>query len=74
MDGAMRGKLTLPGATVFEGGARFTLASGELGDEPLVPLDAQNDAAALRGVWEDAVRKLISLLPDELVYRISISE
>ena len=74
MDGAMRGKLTLRGATVFEGGARFTLASGELGDEPLVPLDAQNDAAALRGVWEDAVRKLISLLPDELVYRISISE
>lgn len=74
MDGAMRGKLTLRGATVFEGGARFTLASGELGDEPLVPLDAQNDAAALRGVWENAVRKLISLLPDELVCRISISE
>lgn len=74
LDDTFCGSLLLNGETVFDGEATISLRAGSRREAPAIPPDAQNDAAALAAVWENAAQKLISLLPDELLYRISVSD
>lgn len=74
LDDTFCGTLLLNGETVFDGEAAISLCAGSKREAPAIPLDAQNDAAALAAIWENAAQKLISLLPDELLFRISVSD
>lgn len=74
LDDTFCGSLILNGETVFNGEAAISLKAGSKREAPAIPLDAQNDATALATVWENATQKLISLLPDEMLFRISVSD